>query len=77
MDLLAAVTESTQDLAEIEAKYLDAMRTRNEAIRAARAERHGPAAIGKAADLTPEQVRRIYNAPSATPGKATRPARRV
>lgn len=60
MDHLAEVTRMTKKLADAKARYDDAMRARNVAIRAARAERHGPGAIGQAAaGMTAEQVRRI------------------
>lgn len=77
MDLLAEVTKADRKLQRAEEQYLNAMRERNEAIRLARAERFGPGAIGRAANLTPEQVRRIVNAGSATPPAATRPSRRA
>lgn len=77
MDLLAEVTKTSKRLAQAENKYLDAMRARNEAVRAARADRFGPGVIGQAANLTPEQVRRLCNAEDPTPGAATRPQRRV
>lgn len=77
MDLLSEVTKSSKKLAQAEERYLDAMRARNEAIRAARADRFGPGVIGGAADLTPEQVRRICAAADPTPAAATRPRRRV
>jgi hypothetical protein len=59
MDHLAEVTRTTKKLADAKARYEDAMHARNVAIRAARAERHGPGAIGQAAQMTSEQVRRI------------------
>lgn len=74
--LLSEVTKQSRKLAQVEEKYLDAMEARNEAIRAARAGRHGPGVIGEAAKLTPEQVRRIVDAPTAKPGPATRAGRR-
>jgi hypothetical protein len=77
MDLLGEVTKSSKKLAQAEEKYLEAMRARNEAIRAARADRFGPGVIGGAADLTPEQVRRICNAADPTPAAATRPPRQA
>lgn len=77
MDLLAEVTKSSKKLEQAEQKYLEAMRARNEAIRAARADRFGPGVIGEAAELTPEQVRRICAAKDPTPAAATRPRRRV
>lgn len=77
MDLLAEVAKSSRKLEQAEERYLEAMRARNEAIRAARAERHGPGKIGEAAKLTPEQVRRICAAKDATPAAATRPRQRV
>lgn len=77
MDLLGEVTKSSRKLEQAEEKYLEAMRARNETIRAARADRFGPGDIGKAAKLTPEQVRRICNAKDAMPPAATRPPRRA
>lgn len=77
MDLLGEVTKSSKRLEQAEQKYLDAMRARNEAIRAARSDRFGPGVIGEAAKLTPEQVRRICNAADPTPAAATRPPRRA
>ena len=59
MDHLAEVARATKKLEDAQARADQAMRTRNEAIRAARRERHGPGAIGQAADMTAEQVRRI------------------
>jgi hypothetical protein len=59
MDRLAEVTRMTKELEDAEARYKAAMRARNVAIRAARAERYGPGVIGEAAQMTPEQVRRI------------------
>ena len=59
MDHLDQVATLTRKLAVAKAKYDEAMRTRNDAIRAARADRHGPGVIGGAAQLTPEQVRRV------------------
>lgn len=59
MDRLAEVTRMTKKLADAKARYEDAMRARNVAIRAARADRYGPGAIGQAAQMTSEQVRRI------------------
>jgi hypothetical protein len=62
MDHLAEVARMTRKLTDAEARYKAAMHARNEAIRAARAERHGPGAIGQAAQMTAEQVRRICQA---------------
>lgn len=59
MDHLAEVERLTRRLDKAKAQMDAVMHERNEMIRTARAERHGPGAIGKAADLTPEQVRRI------------------
>lgn len=59
MDHLAEVTRTTKNLAVAKARYEEAMHARNEAIRAARADRYGPGAIGQAAQMTSEQVRRI------------------
>jgi hypothetical protein len=59
MDHLAEVARMTKKLADAEVRHKAAMHARNEAIRAARAERHGPGAIGQAAQMTAEQVRRI------------------
>lgn len=61
MDHLAEVARATKKLADARTRYEDAMHARNEAIRVARTERHGPGAIGKAAQMTSEQVRRICN----------------
>lgn len=61
MDHLAEVTRMTKKLSDAKARYDHAMHARNDAIRAARAERHGPGAIGQAAQMTAEQVRRICN----------------
>jgi len=77
VDLLAEVTKSSKKLKQAEERYLEAMRARNEAIRAARAERFGPGKIGEAAELTPEQVRRICAAADPMPRAATRPRQRV
>jgi hypothetical protein len=77
MDLLAEVTKSSKKLKQAEERYLEAMRARNEAIRAARAERFGPGKIGEAAELTPEQVRRICAAADPMPRAATRPRQKV
>lgn len=59
MDHLTEVSRRTAILAAAKARYEAAMEARNDAIRVARAERHGPGAIGKAAQMTSEQVRRI------------------
>jgi hypothetical protein len=59
MDHLAEVARMTKKLNDAKARYEDAMHARNDAIRVARAERHGPGAIGQAAQMTAEQVRRI------------------
>lgn len=59
MDHLAEVARMTRKLADAKTRYDHAMDARNAAIRAARAERHGPGAIGQAAHMTAEQVRRI------------------
>lgn len=59
MDHLAEVARMTKKLADAKARYEHAMEARNEAIRVARAERHGPGAIGQVAQMTSEQVRRI------------------
>lgn len=61
MDHLAKVTRLTNELNEAERAYKAARQARNEAIKFARSERYGPTAIGRAAGLTTEQVRRICN----------------
>lgn len=68
MDHLDLVRRKARQFEAAKAKMDAAMEERNAAIRAARAERHGPGAIGEAADLTPEQVRRIVQ---SQPGQAT------
>ncbi len=75
MDLLADVRKSSKRLARDEERYLESMRVRNNAIRAARAARLGPGVIGRESELTPEQVRRICNAPTAEVGYPTRARR--
>jgi len=77
MDHLVEVAKSNRKLKQAEQRYFAAMRARNQAIRAARDDRYGPGAIGKAADLTAEQVRRIYNKPDTEVGAATRPRERL
>lgn len=59
MDHLAEVASATKKLADAKARYEEAMHTRNVAIKVARANRYGPGAIGKVAQMTSEQVRRI------------------
>lgn len=61
MDHLAEVAQMTKKLDAAKTRYEDAMRARNVAIRVARANRYGPGAIGQAAGMTSEQVRRICN----------------
>jgi hypothetical protein len=68
MDHLAEVSKLARKYDAAKAKMEEAMEARNAAIRVARAERHGPGAIGEAASLTPEQVRRIC---TAEPGQPT------
>lgn len=77
MDLLGEVTKASKKLEQAEARYLEAMRARNVAVRAARDQQVGPGKIGQAAELTPEQVRRICAAADPTPGAGTRPRQRV
>lgn len=71
MDWLDEVRKTSKRLIAAEKRYMDAMLARNVAIREARSQRHGPAAIAAAAQLNPESVRRIYNAPDATPKPPT------
>lgn len=59
MDHLAEVARLTKKLAADQARADATMEARNQAMRVARTERHGPKAISEAADMTPEQVRRI------------------
>ena len=66
MDHLADVARRAQELEKAAELYDAALLARNESIRDARADRHGPAAISKAAGLNVESVRRIYNAPKGT-----------
>jgi hypothetical protein len=61
MDHLAEVSRLARKFDAAKVKMEEAMEARNAAIRVARDERHGPGAIGEAAALTPEQVRRICN----------------
>lgn len=74
MDHLAEVARRAQELEKAAETYDAALLARNEAIRAARAERHGPSQISKAAGLSVESARRIYNAP---PGTITHAASRA
>lgn len=68
MDHLDQVRRKARQFEAAKVKMDATMEERNAAIRAARAERHGPGAIGEAAGLTPEQVRRIV---ASQPGQAT------
>jgi hypothetical protein len=61
MDHLAEVSRLARKFDAAKAKLDEAREARNAAIRVARAQRYGPGAIGEAAVLTPEQVRRICN----------------
>jgi hypothetical protein len=68
MDHLAEVSRLARKFDAARVKMDEAREARNEAIRAARADRYGPGAIAEAADLTPEQVRRIVQ---SRPGQPT------
>lgn len=67
MDHLAQVRRKSKQYEDAKAAFEQAMEDRNAAIRRARAERHGPGAIGTAANLTPEQVRRICKTKARQP----------
>jgi hypothetical protein len=73
MDHLTEVSRLAKKYEQAKAKMEEAMEARNAAIRVARAERYGPGAIGDAANLTAEQVRRIVQ---TEPGQATAQPRR-
>lgn len=73
MDHLDQVRRKARQFESAKAKMDAAMEERNAAIRAARADRYGPGAIGEAAGLTAEQVRRIVQ---TEPGQATAQPRR-
>lgn len=74
MDHLVEVERRAQELEKAAETYDAALLARNEAIRAARKDRHGPTAIAAAADLNVESVRRIYN---SAPGTITHAASRA
>lgn len=67
MDHLADVRRKADALETARVRYEVAMEARNTAIRLARSERHGPGDIGKAANMTPEQVRRICKTTAGEP----------
>lgn len=77
MDHLADVTRRAQELEKAAEIYDAALLARNEAIRAARKDRHGPTAIAKASGLNVESVRRIYNAKPGTITNAAARSRRA
>lgn len=68
MDHMGEVRRTAQEFRDAKARMRDAMEARNAAIRSARGVRHGTGEIGKCAELTPEQVRRIVD---SAPGQAT------
>lgn len=67
MDHLAQVKQQAEKFEAARVAFEEAMEDRNAAIRLARGERHGPGAIGQAAGLTPEQVRRICKTQARQP----------
>lgn len=76
MDHLAEVERRAAELEKAAEIYDAALIARNDAIRAARRDRHGPTAIATAAGLNVESVRRIYNAPEGTITHAASRARK-